>query len=67
MWWLRLKKHIKRLLSLGSRNRWERPAENLQCPESPFSLSLPGMNLVVLPSSEIETIKALPESEVSIK
>lgn len=38
-----------------------------KCPTSPFALSLPGMDLAVLPSSEIETIKALPESDVSIK
>ncbi|PNS14339.1 hypothetical protein CAC42_6852 [Sphaceloma murrayae] len=35
--------------------------------EKPFMLSLPGMNMAVLPPSEIETIKALPETEVSIK
>lgn len=30
-------------------------------------LSLPGMEMAVLPSSEIETIRALPETDVSIK
>lgn len=30
-------------------------------------LSLPGMDMAVLPESEIETIRSLPESEVSIK
>lgn len=30
-------------------------------------LSLPGMDMAVLPDSEIDTIRALPESEVSIK
>jgi uncharacterized protein YlzI (FlbEa/FlbD family) len=30
-------------------------------------LSLPGMEMAVLPDTEIETIKALPETDVSIK
>ena len=30
-------------------------------------LSLPGMGMAVLPQSEIETIRALQETEVSIK
>ncbi|KAK0617480.1 cytochrome P450 [Immersiella caudata] len=38
-----------------------------QCPEEPFMLSLPGMDMAVLPKSEIETIRSLPETEVSIK
>jgi cytochrome P450 len=36
-------------------------------PNEPFMLSLPGMEMAVLPDTEIETIKALPETEVSIK
>ncbi|GAB1317437.1 Cytochrome P450 monooxygenase [Madurella fahalii] len=36
-------------------------------PNQPFMLSLPGMDMAVLPDSEIETIRALPESDVSIK
>lgn len=39
----------------------------VQYPTTPFALSMPGMTLAVLPSSEIETVKALPESDVSIK
>lgn len=30
-------------------------------------LSLPGMKMAVLPSSEIETVRTLPETVVSIK
>lgn len=30
-------------------------------------LSLPGMQMAVLPQTEIETIRSLPESVVSIK
>ncbi len=30
-------------------------------------LSLPGMEMAVLPDSEIETIRGLPETDVSIK
>lgn len=30
-------------------------------------LSLPGMDMAVLPKTEIETIRSLPETEVSIK
>ncbi|KAF2128305.1 cytochrome P450 [Dothidotthia symphoricarpi CBS 119687] len=36
-------------------------------PNEPFMLSLPGMEMAVLPDTEIETIKALPETDVSIK
>ncbi|KAH8172384.1 cytochrome p450 domain-containing protein [Sarocladium implicatum] len=38
-----------------------------ECPNEPFMLSLPGMKMAVLPSSEIETIRNLPETVVSIK
>ncbi|KAH8723136.1 cytochrome P450 monooxygenase [Phaeosphaeriaceae sp. PMI808] len=38
-----------------------------QYPNEPFMLSLPGMEMAVLPDTEIETIKALPETDVSIK
>ncbi|KAL4863838.1 hypothetical protein BDV12DRAFT_176986 [Aspergillus spectabilis] len=36
-------------------------------PNTPFALGVPGQQLVVLPVSEIDTVKALPENEVSIK
>ncbi|KAL3961322.1 hypothetical protein ACCO45_002845 [Purpureocillium lilacinum] len=36
-------------------------------PNKPFMLSLPGMEMAVLPDSEIETIRGLPETDVSIK
>ncbi|GIZ40463.1 hypothetical protein CKM354_000379900 [Cercospora kikuchii] len=36
-------------------------------PHQPFMLSLPGMEMAVLPDSEIETIRGLPETDVSIK
>lgn len=38
-----------------------------QYTNQPFMLSLPGMDMAVLPDSEIETIRGLPESDVSIK
>lgn len=38
-----------------------------QYPDSPFVLSMAGMEVVVLPVSEIEHIKSLPETELSIK
>ncbi|KAF4483853.1 Cytochrome P450 monooxygenase gliF [Colletotrichum fructicola Nara gc5] len=36
-------------------------------PDTPFALAVPGQQLVVLPVSEIETVKALPEDQLSIK
>ncbi|KAL4969538.1 cytochrome P450 monooxygenase gliF [Aspergillus stella-maris] len=36
-------------------------------PNSPFALAVPGQQLVVLPVSEIDTVKALPETQLSIK
>ncbi len=39
----------------------------LQYPSSPFALSLPSIKLAVLPPFEIETVKAFPGFEVSIK
>ncbi|KAJ6445342.1 1-aminocyclopropane-1-carboxylate synthase-like protein 1 [Purpureocillium lavendulum] len=39
----------------------------VQYPKEPFMLSLPGMEMAVLPDSEIETIRGLPETDVSIK
>jgi hypothetical protein len=41
-------------------------AHNLY-PSSPFVLAVPGQQLVVLPVSEIDTVKALPEVKLSIK
>ena len=38
-----------------------------QHPDGSFALSLPGQDLAVLSSREIDTIKSLPESDVSIK
>ncbi|KAK8856636.1 cytochrome P450 monooxygenase [Apiospora arundinis] len=38
-----------------------------ECPKDPFMLCLPGMEMAVLPASEIETIRTLPETVVSIK
>lgn len=40
---------------------------NCQCPDIPFVLSQLGLDAVILPTSEIETVKSLPESELSIK
>ncbi|SMY20802.1 unnamed protein product [Zymoseptoria tritici ST99CH_1A5] len=40
---------------------------NEKLPETPFVLSMHGMQVFVLPRSEIETVKSLPECEVSIK
>ncbi|PSK42017.1 Cytochrome P450 52A13 [Elsinoe australis] len=42
-------------------------AAHTKYPKEPFMLSLLGMEMAVLPDSEIETIKALPETDVSIK
>ena len=36
-------------------------------PNAPFALAVPGQQLVVLPVSEIDTVKALPETQLSIK
>ncbi|EAL88824.1 hypothetical protein KXW98_006768 [Aspergillus fumigatus] len=36
-------------------------------PDTPFALGVPGQQLVVLPVSEIDTVKALPENQLSIK
>ncbi|KAK4184512.1 cytochrome P450 [Podospora australis] len=38
-----------------------------ECPDTPFVLSQFGLDAVILPTSEIETVKSLPESELSIK
>ncbi|KAL4741668.1 cytochrome P450 [Aspergillus similis] len=38
-----------------------------ECPNTPFVLSQLGLDAVILPTSEIETVKSLPESELSIK
>lgn len=38
-----------------------------QHPDGSFALSLPGQELAVLAEREIDTIKSLPETEVSIK
>ncbi|KAL4886429.1 cytochrome P450 [Aspergillus karnatakaensis] len=38
-----------------------------QYPDDPFILSMVGMELVILPRSGIDVIKALPEEQVSIK
>ncbi|KAJ5249274.1 hypothetical protein N7468_000725 [Penicillium chermesinum] len=38
-----------------------------QCPDDAFILSMVGMELVILPRSGIDLIKALPEEHVSIK
>lgn len=42
-------------------------AKDPQHPDGSFALSLPGQDLAVLSSREIDTIKSLPESDVSIK
>ena len=42
-------------------------AKYSQHPDGSFALSLPGQDLAVLSSREIDTIKSLPESDVSIK
>lgn len=39
----------------------------LQYPTTPFMLELPGMSMAVLPPSEVELIRPLPETVVSIK
>ncbi|EHK21999.1 uncharacterized protein TRIVIDRAFT_91346 [Trichoderma virens Gv29-8] len=36
-------------------------------PNAPFALAVPGQQLVVLPVSEIDTVKAQPETQLSIK
>ncbi|KAI4288947.1 MAG: hypothetical protein L6R35_001785 [Caloplaca aegaea] len=36
-------------------------------PDGSFALSLPGQDLAVLAAREIDTIKSLPETDVSIK
>jgi hypothetical protein len=41
--------------------------EEKQYPEDPFILSMVGMELVILPRSGIDVLKALPEDHVSIK
>ncbi|KAF5539133.1 cytochrome P450 monooxygenase (lovA) [Fusarium mexicanum] len=38
-----------------------------QYPTSPFMLELPGMEMAVLPPADVDTIRGLPESVVSIK
>ncbi|GIK05553.1 hypothetical protein Aspvir_009666 [Aspergillus viridinutans] len=38
-----------------------------QYPDSPFALGVPGQQVVVVPVSEIDTVKALPENQLSIK
>ena len=40
---------------------------HIQYPDSPFVLSLVGMEMVILPRSSIDVIKSLPETDVSIK
>lgn len=42
-------------------------AKYMKHPNGSFALSLPGQDLAVLADREIDTIKSLPESEVSIK
>ncbi|CZT21185.1 related to cytochrome P450 monooxygenase (lovA) [Ramularia collo-cygni] len=38
-----------------------------ECPDEPFLFSMAGMSVVVLPVADIETIRTLPETDVSIK
>lgn len=52
------------LLTLGKTMKLKLPS---QCPETPFVFSQFGMSAVILPTSEIETVKSLPESQLSIK
>ncbi|KAM0713943.1 hypothetical protein Q7P37_010906 [Cladosporium fusiforme] len=38
-----------------------------ECPNTPFVLSMFGLDAVILPTSEIETVKSVPEDRLSIK
>lgn len=50
------------------RSNYEQQAElKFQYPTTPFMLELPGMSMAVLPPSEVELIRPLPETVVSIK
>ncbi|MCJ1247522.1 hypothetical protein MMC30_004736 [Trapelia coarctata] len=56
------KRHVLRKLKPRSAS-----VDAIQCPDTPFVLSQFGLDAVILPTSEIETVKSLPESELSIK
>jgi hypothetical protein len=64
------KKHTRRYVSPGTYPNLRSVltiSTNYQCPDTPFVLSQLGLDAVILPTSEIETVKSLPETELSIK